>query len=102
MFMHLSDIVSIALKCALCVCVCVCVCDEAWVVTCRRHDPSVHQTTVRQHGVSPALRHTLQPLGRSSRPRTAGRKHRLTLVIRQFSMLRPRWVARLDTVAFSL
>ena len=62
---------------------------ESWVVTCRRHDPSVHQTAVGQHVVSPALCHTLQPLGRSSRPRTVGRKHELTSVIRQFNTLLP-------------
>lgn len=60
---------------------------KAWVVTCRRHYPTVHQTAVWQHVVSPALCHTLQPLGRSSGPWAKSRKHKLALVIRQFNTL---------------
>lgn len=48
----------------------------------------MHQTAVGQHVVSPALGHTLQPLGRSSGPRTASvKKHRAALVIKQLNTL---------------
>lgn len=75
----------------ICLCIVYRVCVESWVVTCRGHDPSMHKTSVGQHVVSPALCHTLEPLGRSSRPRTASRKHKLT-VIRQFNTSLPQSV----------